>query len=339
MAKVKKEKRVASKGIAKIHSTFNNTIVAITDINGNVVAWSSAGQHGFKGSRKGTPFAAQIAAQAAANAAKEHGVRSLDVRVKGPGAGRESSIRALQASGLEIKSIKDVTPIPHNGCRPPKRRRGEGAGREDVERHTESVCRLCRREGMKLFLKGDRCFKEKCAFERRGYAPGQHGRRRGKVQGYGIQLREKQKVKRMYGVLEKQFRNYFTKASRRKGITGTTLLQMLERRLDNVVYRLGFASSRAMARQLVSHGHILVNGRKVDVSSSLVDAGAIVSLRATSRKNEAIKICLDTAKGRGVPAWLDLDADEFRGVVKQLPVRGDITMPVQEQLIVELYSK
>jgi len=208
-----------------------------------------------------------------------------------------------------------------------------------VARHTESVCRLCRREGMKLFLKGDRCFKEKCAFERRGYAPGQHGRRRSKVQGYGIQLREKQKVKRMYGVLERQFRNYFQRASRRKGITGTNLLQMLERRLDNVVYRLGFASSRAMARQLVSHGHILVNGRKVDVSSSLVDAGAIVSLRATSRKNEAIKICLDTAKGRGVPAWLELDADEFRGVVKQLPVRGDITMPVQEQLIVELYSK
>jgi len=208
-----------------------------------------------------------------------------------------------------------------------------------VARHTESVCRLCRREGMKLFLKGDRCFKEKCAFERRGYAPGQHGRRRGKVQGYGIQLREKQKVKRMYGVLERQFRNYFQKASRRKGITGTNLLQMLERRLDNVVYRLGFASSRAMARQLVAHGHILVNGRKVDVSSSLVGAGAVVSLKEASRKNEAIKICLDTAKGRGVPSWLELDADQFRGTVKQLPARDDITMPVQEQLIVELYSK
>ena len=208
-----------------------------------------------------------------------------------------------------------------------------------MARHTESVCRLCRREGMKLFLKGDRCFKEKCAFERRGYAPGQHGRRRGKVQGYGIQLREKQKVKRMYGVLERQFRNYFQKASRRKGITGTNLLQMLERRLDNVVYRLGFASSRAMARQLVAHGHILVNGRKVDVSSSLVGAGAVVSLKEASRKNEAIKICLDTAKGRGVPSWLELDADQFRGTVKQLPARDDITMPVQEQLIVELYSK
>jgi small subunit ribosomal protein S4 len=208
-----------------------------------------------------------------------------------------------------------------------------------VARHTESVCRLCRREGMKLFLKGDRCFKEKCAFERRGYAPGQHGRRRTKIQGYGIQLREKQKVKRMYGVLERQFRNYFAKASRRKGITGANLLQMLERRLDNVVYRLGFASSRAMARQLVAHGHIQVNGKKLDIPACLIDAGAVVSLKEGSRGNEAIKICLDTAKGRGVPGWLDLDADNYRGTVKQLPVRQDIAMPIQEQLIVELYSK
>jgi small subunit ribosomal protein S4 len=192
---------------------------------------------------------------------------------------------------------------------------------------------------MKLFLKGDRCFKEKCAFERRGYAPGQHGRRRTKVQGYGIQLREKQKVKRMYGVLERQFRNYFARASSRKGVTGTNLLQMLERRLDNVVYRLGFSSSRAMARQLVSHGHIRVNGAPVDIPSFLVEAGQVISLREASRKNEAIKICLDTAKGRGVPAWLELDADRFQGSVKQLPAREDVTMPVQEQLIVELYSK
>ena len=208
-----------------------------------------------------------------------------------------------------------------------------------MARRTGSVCRLCRREGMKLFLKGDRCFKEKCAFERRGYAPGQHGRRRSKIQGYGIQLREKQKVKRIYGVLERQFRNYFAKASSRKGITGSNLLQMLERRLDNVVYRLGFASSRAMARQLVAHGHIQVKSRKVDVASSLVSAGDVISLRESSRKNEAIKICLDTAQGRGIPAWLELDAERFQGTVKQLPKREDITMPVQEQLIVELYSK
>jgi len=192
---------------------------------------------------------------------------------------------------------------------------------------------------MKLFLKGDRCFKEKCAFERRGYAPGQHGRRRTKIQGYGIQLREKQKVKRMYGVLERQFRNYFASASRAKGITGSNLLQMLESRLDNVVYRLGFAFSRSAARQLVAHGHIRVNGRKVDIPSARVKAGAIVSLKEDSRSNDIIKMCLDTAKGRGVPAWLELDADRFQGTVKQLPNREDITLPIQEQLIVELYSK
>ena len=208
-----------------------------------------------------------------------------------------------------------------------------------MARETGSVCRLCRREGMKLFLKGDRCFKEKCSFERRGYAPGQHGRRRSKVQGYGIQLREKQKVKRIYGVLERQFRNYFAKASQRKGITGANLLQMLERRMDNVVYRLGFASSRAMARQLVAHGHFLVNGKRVDIPAALVGVGAVVSLSQGSRNNEEIKMCLDTAKGRGVPAWLELDADGFQGTVKALPAREDVTMPIQEQLIVELYSK
>jgi small subunit ribosomal protein S4 len=208
-----------------------------------------------------------------------------------------------------------------------------------VARTTGSVCRLCRREGMKLFLKGDRCFKEKCAFERRGYAPGQHGRRRTKVQAYGVQLREKQKVKRMYGVLERQFRNYFADAARKKGITGSNLLQMLECRLDNVVYRLGFAFSRSAARQLVAHGHILVNNRRVDIPSSLVKAGAVISLKEDSRKNELIKMCLDTAKGRGVPGWLDLDADRFQGTVKQLPNREDIALPIQEQLIVELYSK
>ena len=208
-----------------------------------------------------------------------------------------------------------------------------------MARHTGPVCRLCRREGTKLFLKGDRCFKEKCAFERRGYAPGQHGRRRSKIQGYGIQLREKQKVKRTYGVLERQFRNYFARAARSKGITGAMLLRMLEGRLDNVVYRLGFASSRSMARQLISHGHIQVNGRKLTIGSAQVRPGNVIALREKSRKNEQVKICLDTAKGRGVPSWLELDADQFQGTVKQLPTREDVSMPVQEQLIVELYSK
>ena len=208
-----------------------------------------------------------------------------------------------------------------------------------MARHTGPVCRLCRREGMKLFLKGDRCFKEKCAFERRGYAPGQHGRRRTKVQPYGQQLREKQKVKRMYGVLERQFRNYFSRASQKKGITGTNLLQLLELRLDNVVFRLGFAASRSMARQLVAHGHFQVDGRKVDIPSYIVKPGQEVILRERSRKNEGIQICLDTVQGRGIPSWLELDSDNFRGKVNQMPNREDITIPIQEQLIVELYSK
>jgi len=159
------------------------------------------------------------------------------------------------------------------------------------------------------------------------------------VQNYGIQLREKQKVKRMYGVLERQFRSYFVRAARSKGITGTNLLQTLERRLDNIVYRLGFASSRSMARQLVAHGHIQVDGRKMTVPSALVKPGNVVALREKSRKNEQVKICLDTAKGRGVPAWLVLEADQFQGTVRQLPEREEILMPIQEQLIVELYSK
>ena len=209
-----------------------------------------------------------------------------------------------------------------------------------MARYIGPVCRLCRREAMKLFLKGERCYTEKCAIEKRNFPPGQHGKtRKAKLAGYGLQLREKQKVKRIYGVLERQFRNYFAKASQRKGITGANLLQMLERRMDNVVYRLGFASSRSMARQLVAHGHFLVNGKKVDIPASLVAVGAVVSLSQGSRNNEEIKMCLDTAKGRGVPAWLELDADGFRGTVKALPAREDVTMPIQEQLIVELYSK
>ncbi|MCZ6599665.1 MAG: 30S ribosomal protein S4 [Acidobacteria bacterium] len=201
------------------------------------------------------------------------------------------------------------------------------------------VCRLCRREGMKLFLKGDRCFKEKCAIERRGYAPGQHGRRRTKVTGYGTQLREKQKVKRIYGVLERQFRNYFKKAARRKGITGETLLQFLEQRLDNVVHRIGFAASRAHARQMVANGNITVNGRKVDIPSYLVQKGDEVAVREKSRKNEFIRLSIETAMGRGVPAWLELNAEAFKGRVLNLPTREEILLPISEQLIVELYSK
>ncbi len=208
-----------------------------------------------------------------------------------------------------------------------------------MARYIGSVCRLCRREGMKLFLKGERCYSEKCAVTRRNYAPGQHGQRRPKPSEYGLQLREKQKVKRIYGVLERQFRGYFARADRRKGITGENLLLTLEQRLDSVVYRLGFASSRAQARQLVCHGHFLVNNRKVDIPSYLVKTGDVIQVRERSRDLEPIKTALETVEQRGVPPWLELDKEEFKGIVQQLPTRDQITLPIQEQLIVELYSK
>jgi len=192
---------------------------------------------------------------------------------------------------------------------------------------------------MKLFLKGDRCFKDKCAIERRNYPPGQHGRRRSKLLGYGIQLREKQKVKRIYGLLESQFRLAFARANSRKGITGANLLEELERRLDNVVYSLGFAASRAQARQLVRHGHVTVNGRKVSFPSYRVSKGQVVAIKEKSRTNEQIKASVETARARGVPAWLDLTPESFSGAVVELPKREDIKLPIQEQLIVELYSK
>ena len=208
-----------------------------------------------------------------------------------------------------------------------------------MARYRESVCRLCRREGMKLFLKGDRCFTNKCAVERRNFPPGQHGKRRSKILGYGIQLREKQKVKRFYGVLEGQFRLTFEKAERMRGVTGENLLSLLERRLDNVVHRLGFSGSRPQARQLVRHGHVRVNGRKVNVPSTIVPQGAVVSIKEKSRTNPLIAAAVETAKGRGIPAWLELDAAQFQGKVVALPKREDVSIPVSEKLIVELYSK
>ena len=208
-----------------------------------------------------------------------------------------------------------------------------------MARYRDSVCRLCRPEGQKLFLKGDRCFSNKCAIERRNFPPGQHGKRRAKILGYGIQLREKQKVKRYYGLVEKQFRLTFGQAERMKGVTGENLLSLLERRLDNVVHKLGFASSCAQARQLIRHGHVTLNGRKVNVPSILVQAGATVAIKEKSRKNPLITGAVDVAKSRGVPAWLELSADQFEGKVKTLPKRADVTLPVNEKLIVELYSK
>ena len=202
------------------------------------------------------------------------------------------------------------------------------------------VCRLCRREGLKLYLKGERCFKESCAIEKRNFPPGQHGKnRRSKISGYGLQLREKQKVRSIYGVLERQFQNYFEKASRQKGVTGENLLAMLERRLDNAVYRLGFASSRAQSRQLVGHGHILVNSSKVNIPSFQIQQGDIVSVKEKSQKVSNIAAAVEMVGGRGVPDWLELDSLNYSGKVLTLPKRDNVNLPVQERMIVEFYSK
>ena len=209
-----------------------------------------------------------------------------------------------------------------------------------MARYREAVCRLCRREGQKLFLKGQRCLTDKCAIEKRNFPPGQHGKsRRPKPVGYGVQLREKQKVRRLYQILEDQFRNYFEKAARSKGVTGENLLLMLERRLDNVVYRLGWAASRAEARQLVRHGHIAVKGRKVSIPSYEVSVGEEISVREGSRENAAILRSLDLAGNRGVAPWLSFDRAALKAQVSSLPKREDISFPIQEQMIVELYSK
>lgn len=208
-----------------------------------------------------------------------------------------------------------------------------------MARYTGAVCRLCRREGQKLFLKGERCYTDKCAIARRGYAPGQHGQGRKKLSEYGIQLREKQKARRYYGVLESQFEKYFEMAAKKKGITGENLLQILESRLDNVVYRLGFGMSRAEARQLVRHGHFTVNGKKVNIPSYLVSEGEVIAIREKSRGLEKIKSILEQTEGKVIPKWLDLNRDTLEAKVVSLASREDIDLPIEEHLIVEYYSK
>ncbi len=209
-----------------------------------------------------------------------------------------------------------------------------------MARYTDSSCRLCRRENLKLFLKGDRCFGDKCAFERRAYAPGQHGQRRGgKLSDYSQQLREKQKVKRIYGILEKQFKGYYYKAEKQKGITGTNLLLLLECRFDNIVYKMGFAASRTQARQLIRHNHFLVNQRKVNIPSYQVKVGDVVEAKEKSREISQIIEAMETVVRRGVPGWMEVEKEAFKGTMTALPNREDLTMPIQEQLIVELYSK
>ena len=208
-----------------------------------------------------------------------------------------------------------------------------------MARYLGSACRLCRREGTKLFLKGDRCFTEKCAIEKRAYPPGMHGQGRTRFSDFGVQLREKQKVKRMYGLLENQLRSTFARAARMKGRAGENLLILLERRLDNVVFRLGFATSRNEARQLVRHGHFAIDGRKASTPSIQVRSGQVVTVREKSRKVVRIAAALETLEGRAVPQWLEIDKDNFAGTIKQMPVREDVTLPIEEQLIVELYSR
>lgn len=207
-----------------------------------------------------------------------------------------------------------------------------------MARYTGSVCRQCRREGVKLFLKGDRCYGAKCALSRRSNPPGMHKQSRRKVSEYGLQLREKQKARRSYGVLEKQFERYFDLAERKKGVTGENLFQLLERRLDNVVYRLGFCASRAQARQYVTHGHFTVNGKKVNIPSYLVDAGDVITVKATSRDIDRFKLVRDGAD-RAIPSWLDFNADGLEGRIVRLPGNDDLDANIQQQLIVELYSR
>lgn len=208
-----------------------------------------------------------------------------------------------------------------------------------MARYTESVCRLCRREGEKLFLKGERCYTNKCSVARRAHAPGQHGQQRKKMSEYGVQLREKQKARRFYGVLESQFRKYFEMAVKRKGITGENLLQILESRLDNVVYRLGLATSRPEARQLVRHGHFAVNGKKANIPSILLSPGDVVTVRERFRKSDKVKSIIDIAGGKVIPEWLEFDSENLTGKVVKLPAREEIDLQIREHLIVELYSK
>ena len=209
-----------------------------------------------------------------------------------------------------------------------------------MARYIGPVCRLCRREDMKLFLKGERCYTDKCGYERRAYAPGQHGQaRRRRRSDYGEQLREKQKVKRIYGIAERQFRGYYFRASRMKGVTGDNLIQLLERRLDNAVYRMGFVCDHAEGRQLVRHGHFIINGKRVDIPSYLVRPGDVVEVREKSRKIARINEALEAVERRGIPQWIEIEKDAFKATVKALPQRDDVTLPIREHLIIELYSK
>ena len=321
-------------GIAHIKTSFNNTIVTITDTDGSVVCWESAGSAGFKGSRKSTPFAAQVTADSAARKGMEHGLERVEVHAKGAGSGRDTAIRSLQAAGLQVTTVKDVTPQAHNGCRPRKRRRRVGERWPETPHPSASSAAA---RGRSCSSRAQRCLTEKCGVERRSYPPGEHGRGRVRQSEYRQQLREKQKARRYYQLLEKQFRGYYQKASRQEGVTGENLLRLLERRLDNVLVRLGFAASRRQSRQLIGHGHWLVNGRRVDIPSYQVRPEDVITIRDNSAAADVVRSATELTAV--VPPWLQADHDALTAKVLRLPERGEITTPVQEQLIVELYSK
>ncbi len=337
----RREKKNIAHGHAHIKSTFNNTIVSITDPMGAVISWASAGHVGFKGSRKSTPFAAQMAAESAARKAQEHGMRKVDVFVKGPGCGTRDGDPL--AAGRRPGGRHHPGRHPAAPQRLPPAEASAGLKpeeeTEDMARYTGADCKLCRREKMKLFLKGAKCESPKCPIEIRPYPPGEHGRGRSKESEYLLQLREKQKARRIYGVLEKQFRGYYDEANRQTGKTGEVMLRILESRLDNVVYRAGFAKSRDMARQLVRHGHIIVNGHKVDIPSYRVGANDIVEVREASRELTPFVVARAEAGSRPVPPWLEVISNQMRILVHSLPARQVIDTQVQEQLIVEFYSK
>jgi small subunit ribosomal protein S4 len=335
--KDKAKKRVVNVeavGQAHIRATFNNIIISMTNTTGQVISWASAGKMGFKGSKKNTPYAAQVAAQDCASKAFEQGLRKVEVFVKGPGAGRESAIRTIQGSGIEITAIRDVTPLPHNGCRPPKKRRVYLKKYSGIimARYTGPKVRISRRFNEPIL--GDNK-----ALQKKNYAPGQHGRGKKRKQSeYATQLAEKQKAKYIYGLLERQFAKLFDTASRKKGVTGEVLLQLLESRLDNTVYRLGIAPTRRAARQLILHKHILVNGDVVNIGSYSLKPGDLVEVRERSKSLEVITNSL-SIQGAKKYNWLEWDNGEMTGKLINLPPRADIPENINEQLIVELYSK
>ena len=338
-ARKKRGRKNIAEGVVHIHSTFNNTIVTITDYQGNVISWSSAGSMGFKGSRKGTPFAAQQAADSAAKKAMDHGLRSVQIFVRGPG--RRARIGAARAAVCRYQHQPDQRCDPDSAQRVPSAKTKTSLIKEEgLARYTESVCRLCRRENLKLFLKGERCYTDKCAIERRNYPPGQHGQKRPKFSEYSIQLREKQKVKRMYGLLENQFRRTFARGEPREGDYRRGLV--------------GFAGAATGQRhlstwfcQFQSRRHDYWFGtviswsteRRVNIPSYFVRVGDEVSVKEQSRQMTSVLTAMEGAQRRGVPEWAEVDRDAYSGRIKLMPTRSDITMPINEKLIVELYSK